>query len=257
MDNYTVKWGKDIQWVKQDATRMRVKCKAENCQWMLFASKVEAGDDSLVMKTMGHEHTCGRTFYHKKATLGFLARKYADFLRLNKRMTVEEFREKVHSELNVNITVAQVYKTFMKAKIIIHGSYKEQYQRLWDYCDELLKCNPGSTVYMETELDEDIGRERFQRLYVCFGALKRGYKSACRPVIGVDGCHLRGPHPGVLLTAVGIDPNDCLYPITYTVVEAENKMSWKWFVEFLKYDLEIYDQRKWTLISDRQKVLSC
>ncbi|XP_071923215.1 uncharacterized protein [Coffea arabica] len=143
----------------------------------------------------------------------------------------------------------------MKAKIIIHGSYKEQYQRLWDYCDELLKCNPGSTVYMETELDEDIGRERFQRLYVCFGALKRGYKSACRPVIRVDGCHLRGPHPGVLLTTVGIDPNDCLYPIAYAVVEAENKMSWKWFVEFLKYDLEIYDQRKWTLISDRQKGL--
>ena len=132
---------------------------------------------------------------------------------MNKRITVSEFKDKVHAELNVNITKPQVYKTFMKAKILIHGSYKDQYNRLWDYCEELMKANPGSTVFMETTLDKDSGKQRFQRLYICFEALKRGFKSGCRKIIGVDGCHLRGPHSGVLLTAVGIDPNDCIYPI--------------------------------------------
>ncbi|XP_071933402.1 uncharacterized protein [Coffea arabica] len=108
---------------------------------------------------------------------------------------------------------------------------------------------------METTLDKDSGKQRFQRLYICFEALKRGFKSGCRKIIGVDGCHLRGPHPGVLLTAVGIDPNDCVYPVAYAVVEAENKRSWKWFIEFLKYDLSINDQRNWSFISDRQKGL--
>ena len=254
VDNYAVKWGKDIKWVKHDKHRMRVKCKAEHCKWMLFASKIDEGDDSIAIKTMGPAHTCGRTFYHKRATSGFLARKYVDFLRMNKRITVSEFKDKVHAELNVNITKPQVYKTFMKAKILIHGSYKDQYNRLWDYCEELMKANPGSTVYMETTLDKDSGKQRFQRLYICFEALKRGFKSGCRKIIGVDGCHLRGPHPGVLLTAVGIDPNDCVYPVAYAVVEAENKRSWKWFIEFLKYDLSINDQRNWSFISDRQKV---
>ena len=70
---------------KQDATWMRVKYKAENCEWMLFASKVESGNEPLVMKTMELEHTCCWTFYNERAILGFLARKYVDFLRSNKK----------------------------------------------------------------------------------------------------------------------------------------------------------------------------
>ncbi|XP_071937522.1 uncharacterized protein [Coffea arabica] len=204
---------------------------------------------------MGPSCHCGRTFYHKRANSGFLSRHYMEFLRLNKKVTVAQFMEKVHLELNVNITKHQASKTFMKAKLLIHGSYKNQYRKLWDYCDELLMCNPGTTVHMETILDESSGKERFLRLYICFEALKRGFKAGCRRVIGVDGCHLRGPHPGMLLTAVGIDANDCIYPVAYAVVEVENKNSWKWFIEFLKYDLSISEQNSWTIISDRQKGL--
>ncbi|XP_027085097.1 uncharacterized protein [Coffea arabica] len=85
--------------------------------------------------------------------------------------------------------------------------------------------------------------------------LKRGFKTGCRHLIRVDGCHLRGPHPEILLTIVRIDANDCIYPVAYAMVEIENKNSWKWFIEFLKYDLSIYEQKSWTIISDRQKGL--
>ena len=70
----------------------------------------------------------------------------------------------------------------------------------------------------------------------------------------MDSCHLRGPYPGVLLIVVGIDTNDSIYHVTYAIVEVENKSLWKWFIEFLKYDLPIYEQKSWTFISDRQKV---
>ncbi|XP_071902767.1 uncharacterized protein [Coffea arabica] len=161
----------------------------------------------------------------------------------------------VHKELNVNITKDQVYKTFAKAKILIHGKYRQQCTRIWDYCEKLLSSNPGSTVHVETEIDEDSGKERFHRLYICFAALKKGFKEGYSPVLGVDGCHLREPHPGVLLTTVGIDANDCTYSVAHAVVETKNKMSWKWFIEFLKFDLKIHDHKRWTFISDRQKGL--
>ncbi|XP_071906167.1 uncharacterized protein [Coffea arabica] len=202
VDNYAVKWGKDIKWVKHDKHRMRVKCKADHCKWILFASKIDEGDDSIAIKTIGPTYICGRTFYHKRTTSSFLARKYMDFLRMNKRITVAEFKNKVHAELNVNITKSQVYKTFMKAKILIHGSYKDQYNILWDYCGEQMKANPDSIVYMETTLNKDSEKQRFQRLYICFEALKRGFKSGCRKIIGVDGCHLRGPYPTGLGSAI-------------------------------------------------------
>ncbi|XP_027156709.1 uncharacterized protein LOC113757788 [Coffea eugenioides] len=254
VDYCGVKWGKVFQWKKNDIRRMRANCKDANCSWFIYASK-EANNDAFVIRTMGPPCHCGRTCYHKRANSGFLSRHYMEFLRLNKKVTVAQFMEKVHLELNVNITKHQASKTFMKAKLLIHGSYKNQYRKLWDYCEELLTCNPETTVHMETILDESSGKDRFLRLYICFEALKRGFKVGCRRVIEVDVCHLKGPHLGILLTTVGIDANDCIYPVAYAVVEVENKNSWKWFIEFLKYDLSISEQKSWTIISDRQKGL--
>nr|XP_027077015.1 uncharacterized protein LOC113700766 [Coffea arabica] len=84
---------------------------------------------------------------------------------------------------------------------------------------------------------------------------KRGFLDGCRPVVGLDGCHLRGPHKGVLLTALGIDPNNQLFPVMYVVVEIENKHTWRWFLTELKHDLHITNERKWTFMIDKQKGL--
>ncbi|KAL0342534.1 UNVERIFIED_CONTAM: hypothetical protein Scaly_1916000 [Sesamum calycinum] len=43
-----------------------------------------------------------------------------------------------------------------------------------------------------------------------------------RPIIGVDGFHLKGSYGDVLLTAVGVDPNNKTYPIAYAIVRSEN-----------------------------------
>ena len=55
-------------------------------------------------------------------------------------------------------------------------------------------------------------------MYVCFTALKRGFKDGCRQLISVDGIWLKGIFGGELLTAVGIDANDCIYPIVWAIV---------------------------------------
>ncbi|KAL4360525.1 hypothetical protein GQ457_04G013760 [Hibiscus cannabinus] len=59
-------------------------------------------------------------------------------------------------------------------------------------------------------------------------ACKDGFKASCRPIICLDGCHLKGYHGGHLLTAVGIDANDCIYPIAFAAVESECHSSWCW-----------------------------
>ena len=72
---------------------------------------------------------------------------------------------------------------------------------------------------------------RFRRFYVCLGPLKEGYMDGCRPLIGLDGCHLKGPFGGILLIAVGTDANGGMYPIAWAQVEAENNESCEWFLE--------------------------
>jgi hypothetical protein len=39
--------------------------------------------------------------------------------------------------------------------------------------------------------------------------------------------------------AVGIDPNECIYPIVVGVIEVESTSTWKWFLATLKNDLGI------------------
>ncbi|KAI5332181.1 hypothetical protein L3X38_022310 [Prunus dulcis] len=60
-----------------------------------------------------------------------------------------------------------------------------------------------------------------------------------KPIISVDACHLKaGPYSGQILTVVGVDGNNNLFPIAYAVAEIENKDSWIWFLSLLIEDLE-------------------
>lgn len=121
---------------------------------------------------------------------------------------------------------------------------------IWDYREELLRSNPGSTIILDT--DDSTGELQFWGFYACFAAMKEGFLDGCRPIIGIDGAHLSGPNKGVLLQAVGIDPNNKPYPIAYAVVGSETTEGWIWFLSLLKGDLNIISS-KFTFMSDKQK----
>ncbi|XP_027171686.1 uncharacterized protein LOC113771285 [Coffea eugenioides] len=96
-------------------------------------------------------------------------------------------------------------------------------------------------------------QEKFQRLYMCFAGVKKGFLDACRPLFGFDGTFLKSAAGGVLLIAVGVDPNNGLYPIAYAAIEGETKDSWIWFLTLFKKDLKIEKNYEWTIMSDKQK----
>ncbi|XP_070668106.1 uncharacterized protein [Malus domestica] len=119
--------------------------------------------------------------------------------------------------------------------------------------EELKKANEGSTIKVKTQMDgDDI---LFQRIYGCLAGCKQGFLEGCRPVIGVDGCFIKGPHSGQILTTIGIDGNNGLFPIAYAIVEIENKNTWVWFLELLIADLKIENGLAWAFVSDKQKGL--
>lgn len=68
--------------------------------------------------------------------------------------------------------------------------------------------NKDSTVEL------DAPNNIFQRLYVCFKAMRIGFVNGCRPIIGLDRCFLKGPLQGQRSSAVGKGVNNQMYPIT-------------------------------------------
>ena len=70
----------------------------------------------------------------------------------------------------------------------------------------------------------------------------------------MDGCFLKGIQKGILLTCVGRDANNQMFPIAWAVVQVENRENWEWFIKHLIDDLEMEVGLNWTLITDKQKV---
>ncbi|KAH0714857.1 hypothetical protein KY284_007762 [Solanum tuberosum] len=103
---------------------------------------------------------------------------------------------------------------------MINGDISDQFKLLWNYCNEIVRTNPNTSVYMKlVENEEPCKPERFQRFYICFSVCKERFKSGCRKIVGVDGCWLKGPMYGTqLLAVVGLDPNNNIYPIAYAVM---------------------------------------
>ena len=58
-----------------------------------------------------------------------------------------------------------------------------------------------------------------------------------------------------MLCSIGMDPNDCIYPLAFAVVEVENTDTWKWFLSNLKSDLGILNTEPWTVMPDTMIVL--
>ncbi|KAF2307870.1 hypothetical protein GH714_032792 [Hevea brasiliensis] len=54
------------------------------------------------------------------------------------------------------------------------------------------------------------------------GPLKKAFNVGSKNLICLDGCWLKGTYGGQLLSAVTIDPNDCIFPIAYAVVKIKN-----------------------------------
>ena len=65
---------------------------------------------------------------------------------------------------------------------------------------------------------------------------------------------MKGEYPGQILTTVGKNGNNGVYPIAFVVVEAETKDSWTWFMKRLLDDIGSLRDEGWTFMSDQQKV---
>ncbi|GJX65366.1 hypothetical protein Tco_0299709 [Tanacetum coccineum] len=85
----------------------------------------------------------------------------------------------------------------------------------------ILDFNPGSTVKLRVIVNPD-GKTYFDRFYVCFAGLADGWKAWCRKIIALDGCILKSPNQGEILTAIERDGNNHIY----LVVNVENKDNW-------------------------------
>ena len=174
----------------------------------------------------------------------------------NPEIPVRAIQDQLQKKYQLEVSRMKAFRAKTKAVDQVRGDFTMQYQLLRDYVMELKESNPNTTVRIgvESEPNHECPTRKFKRIYVCLGASKAGFRACKRDFLGFDGAFMKGPFPGQLLTAVGVDPNNGIYPLAYGIVESESKDSWTWFLEHLKEDLDLQSNSNFTFISDRQKV---
>ncbi|XP_075520701.1 uncharacterized protein LOC142553992 isoform X2 [Primulina tabacum] len=253
IESHCIRRGMVVNFVKNDKSRLRGVCKNEGCEWVIHVSPVNK-DSCWQIKTFKPEHkNCYWNVKNKNIKSSWLGETFVSKLKSNPKLGTREFREEVKSTLNVSLTYKQAYLGRKKALKLVDGSIAEQFSQIRNYYAELRRSDEGASVILKLTDGDDA--PRFQRLYVCFSACKQSFKESCRPVVGVDGCFLKTNIGGQLLTAVGLDPNNNIFPIAYALVEGETKDSWMWFLQLLNNDIGFENEDGWTFMSDKQKGL--
>lgn len=84
----------------------------------------------------------------------------------------------------------------------------------------------------------------FQRTFISLKPIMDGFKKGCRPIIGLDNCHLTGAYLGVCTVAMGTDRNNNMYPLGGAVVEIKKTDTWIWFIDLLASALGTRDGKE-------------
>ena len=165
--------------------------------------------------------------------------------------------DEIKREYNMIVTEEQCRRAKATLAARRKAGHEAHFGRLWDYQEEVLSSNVGSTMEIETIPGPVPGsKQRFHRLYMCFEALKSSWKKSCRPIIGLDAAFMKWDIKGQMLAAVGRDGDNRIFPIAWAVVEVEDNPNWLWFVQLLKKDLGLEDGEAVTIISDKHMVYS-
>ncbi|CAI9264928.1 unnamed protein product [Lactuca saligna] len=207
-----------------------------NCSWFLHASRSNT-ESPWFVRTLNDNHTCLQSRKIRACTATFISKRIMDQIDTNPGIPLRALQEQLQKDFEVGISIDKVFRAKAIATKTVEGDYTKQYEILRDYVLELQATNVDTTVKIDVYSEQNPSNP------------------TRRDLLGFDGAHMKGPFPGQVLTAVGLDSNNGIYPLAYAIVETENKSSWVWFLQCLGEDLDLGSNSNFTFIIDRQKGL--
>ncbi|XP_021746032.1 uncharacterized protein LOC110711901 [Chenopodium quinoa] len=187
-------------------------------------------------------------------TVKWDAYKVMEDIRANLDIPGKPLNELLFQRYGIYMKQASLYRLKRYVRDVLFGGHDESYSHLPTYAKVVKSTNPNSATFVAWHESQSIPRVNlFSSIFISFAGQWKGLLSSCRPLIGVDGAHLKGNYGGILLSAIAIDGNNEIFLVAYAIVTAEDKESWSYFFWHLHNLVKHSDRTNWTIISDRQK----
>ncbi|GKC18482.1 transposase, MuDR, MULE transposase domain protein [Tanacetum coccineum] len=166
-------------------------------------------------------------------------------LRNNKRVySRKDIQNDFRLDWKIDISYKRAWSGKNVALEMLNGSQENSFGQLPLYCHNLKLANDGTVTHIQTN---DNGT--FKKCFIGFGVSIQSFLYYIRPLIKIDGAHLKGTYIGTNLLAVGMDANNQIIPLATGVAQGETVENWSWFLTKLKEC--IGDVPNLAIISDR------
>ncbi|KAH9800424.1 SWIM-type domain-containing protein [Citrus sinensis] len=239
----------DFNIARSTTTRFEAHCCSESCKWRIRATRCSNEQNvPWVVKRIDNVHTChnevlvdGRHQVRSRIVGHIIAEKYIQDKRI---YTPNDIRANMQQEYGVQLTYQQAYRAREVGLEIVRGNPAESYNLLPKYSHVLTTANEGTVTHLEQD-----GDGNFLYYFVALGSSIKGFMQYIRPVIAVDGTHLKGLYRRSMFVATCLDGNNQLYPLAIRIMDSENNDAWEWFM--MKLHEVIGDRPELVIISDR------
>ncbi|KAL2921606.1 A-kinase anchor protein 4 [Bienertia sinuspersici] len=175
-----------------------VRCNDERCYCRLHAAVLPNNIASAIKSIQGSRHTCmGLQTNNTMVTTQWACKALIEYIRAHENIT-----GKVRNGL-----LSKRYKRYMGATI--------SHSFLPAYFEVLRETNPEFVAIYKWFSENYPNRPlTFSSIFISFKATVDGFLAGCRGVMGVNGTFLKGNYGGVLLSAVALDGNNEMFPIS-------------------------------------------
>ncbi|XP_071718409.1 uncharacterized protein [Rutidosis leptorrhynchoides] len=130
---------------------------------------------------------------------------------------------------HIKISYQQAWRSRECALEKLRDGHAESFNKLPYYFYNLKLKNPGTFTKIKTD---QYGQ--FDMCFMMLGVSIRTFQKNLRPLIIVDGAHLKGKYKGSNLITVGMDGNNSIVPLAYGICSVESGITWTWFMSKLK-----------------------
>ncbi|WCJ29278.1 hypothetical protein M5689_010923 [Euphorbia peplus] len=157
---YAVKRGAKLKQRPNDFHKVNVRCLGEGvnvnrCQWKLYGS-LDMHTNNFVVKTYRPRHISSKTNKNKLCDSKFSARVFREKISDTHNIRLWQLQELVKNKLKVYVGKIICSRAKFRVMQKFMGDYKAEFSRLYDYRDELLRSNHGSTCVILTDYKDEL-----------------------------------------------------------------------------------------------------
>ncbi|KAI3886266.1 hypothetical protein MKX03_007986 [Papaver bracteatum] len=241
---------RELRVYKSDHQSLEWKCGAKGCGWCIRGNKIGELPSFRITRYL-KPHTCKPQegqWDPKQASVDWIAAKEKEMLKIQPDLSTKEIVTNIETRFGIKVSRSKSKRAMASAKESLHGNYKDSFDNLRGLEREFTSKGDGTVTNL---IVNDDGT--FRSFFWAFGPCIEAFNICLRPVMIMDSTILTGVYSAVLLIACGVDGENEIVPIAFSVVEEENDDGWGFFVQCVQNLVLGPSRKELTVITDMKE----